>query len=295
MSVEVNPNLGKGSDMVRMLALQQIDAKQQMVVQTYGLNNPVCGIPEMLNTVTDMLALANVKNVGRYFKTPNPQQMQMILSQPKTPDPMAVAAQAQLEKVRSDTSKAVGQQQLDREKMVHDNVFKHQQLRGKTQIDLQKLALEGQKIGVDTHVQMSQLASQLMRDQQDSDAADQDSQLKMAGAQNDADATAQAGEQQRNAAQLQAAQIASQHMQKMHELNSSHVQAMTDLAARHHQAMTGHGMKGAQIVAGALSQGADHEHEAEQADLDRAHQVATTAATLGSQQKIAKMRPSVGR
>ena len=68
MGVEVNPNLGKGSDMVRMLALQQIDAKQQIVVQTYGLNNPVCGIPEMLNTVTDMLALANVKNVGRYFR-----------------------------------------------------------------------------------------------------------------------------------------------------------------------------------------------------------------------------------
>ena len=72
MGVEVNANLGKGSDMVRMLALQQIDQKQQLIVHTYGLNNPVCGIPEMLNTVTDMLALANVKNVGRYFKTPEP-------------------------------------------------------------------------------------------------------------------------------------------------------------------------------------------------------------------------------
>jgi hypothetical protein len=295
MGVEVNPNLGKGSDMVRMLALQQIDAKQQMVVQTYGLNNPVCGIPEMLNTVTDMLALANVKNVGRYFKTPNPMQMQQILSQPKTPDPMAVAAQAQLEKVRSDTSKAVGQQQIDREKMAHDNVFKHQQLRGKTQIDLQKLALEGQKIGVDTHVQMAQLASQLMRDQQDSDQADQDSQLQMADAQNQSDQVAQAGQQAQDDAALKAAQIASQHMQKIHQLNLGHTQAMTQLASQHHAAMSGHGMKGAQIVAGALSQNADHEHEAEQADLDRQHQQTVTAATLGSQQKIAKMRPRVGR
>ena len=215
MGVEVNANLGKGSDMVRMLALQQIDAKQQLVVQTYGLNNPVCGIPEMLNTVTDMLALANVKNVGRYFKTPNPQQMQMILSQPKTPDPMAVAAQAQLEKVRSDTSKAVGQQQLDREKMVHENVFKHQQLQAKTQTDIQKMELEGRKAGIDAHVQLSTLASQLARDQQDSDAADQDSQIKMAGAQNDADAAAQAGQQANNDAALKAAQLASQHMQKV--------------------------------------------------------------------------------
>ena len=32
MGVEVNANLGKGSDMVRMIALQQIDAKQQLIV-----------------------------------------------------------------------------------------------------------------------------------------------------------------------------------------------------------------------------------------------------------------------
>ena len=294
MGVEVNPNLGKGSDMVRMLALQQIDQKQQLIVQTYGLNNPVCGIPEMINTVTDMLGLANVKNVGRYFKTPNPQQMQMILAQPKTPDPMSVAAQAQLEKVRSDTSKAVGQQQLDREKMVHDNVFKHQQLQAKTQIDVQKLGLEGAKIGVDNHTQMAQLASQLMRDQQDSDSADQDQQIKAAQAQNDSDQVAQQGQQQQNAAQLQAAQIASQHMQKMSQIRAQHTQAMTSLASQHHAAMTGHGMKGAQIIAGALSQGADHEHEAEQADLDRQHEETVTAATLGNQQKIAKMRPRPG-
>ena len=66
--------------------------------------------------------------------------------------------------------------------------------------------------------------------------------------------------------------------------------------------MTGHDLKGAGIVAGALSQGADHEHEAEQNDLDRQHEEMTTAATLsqqgamneaklGSAQKIAKMRP----
>jgi hypothetical protein len=306
MGVEVNPNLGKGSDMVRMLALNQIDQKQQLIVTTYGLNNPVCGIPEMLNTVTDMLSLANVKNVGRYFKTPNPMQMQAVLSQPKTPDPMALAAQAQLEKVRSDTAKAVGQQQLDREKMVHENVFKHQQLQAKTQTDIQKMGIDSQKAGIDAHVQLSQLASQLMKDQDASDQADQDSQLKMADAQNQSDQVVQQGQQANNDAALKAMQLAHQHMQKMSQIGAQHTQAMTSLASQHHAAMTGHGMKGAQIIAGALSQGADQGHEAEQndldrqqeaqqSDLDREHQAAVTAATLGNQQKIAKMRPAVGR
>ena len=103
MAVEVNANLGKGSDMVRMLALQQIDQKQQLVFSQFGPSNPVVGIPEMLNTATDMLALANIKNFGRYFKTPTPQQIQVITSTPNPPDPMLIAAQAQMEKVRSET------------------------------------------------------------------------------------------------------------------------------------------------------------------------------------------------
>ena len=78
MSVEVNPNLGKGSDMVRMMALTGIKQDQQALIAQMGLANPICGVQEMLNTMTDMLALANVKNVGRYFKTPNPMQMQAL-------------------------------------------------------------------------------------------------------------------------------------------------------------------------------------------------------------------------
>jgi hypothetical protein len=306
MGVEVNANLGKGSDMVRMLALQMVDQRQQLIVQTYGLNNPVCGIPEMLNTQTDLMELANIKNIGRYFKTPSPQMMQQVLAQPKTPDPMALAAQAQLEKVRSDTAKAVGQQQLDREKMVHENVFKHQQLQAKTAFDFQKLGLESQKAGVDNHVQLAQLAGSLMKNQQDSDAADQDSQMKSAEQQNQQDQVAQAGKQADSEAALKAATIASQHMQKMAQINSSHSQAMTDLASRHHAAMTGHNLAGAKLVAGALSQDADQDHEAQQNDLDRQHDEMTTAATLsqnaamnqaklGAQQKIAKMRPARGR
>ena len=53
MSVEVNANLGKGNDMVRMMALSGIKTDQQaLVAQGMGLNNPICGPTEMLNTMT---------------------------------------------------------------------------------------------------------------------------------------------------------------------------------------------------------------------------------------------------
>jgi hypothetical protein len=66
------------------------------------------------------------------------------------------------------------------------------------------------------------------------------------------------------------------------------------MAAQHHAAMTGHSMTGAKTVMGALAGDADRQQEADQADLDRQHQAATTDATLGNQVKIAKMRPKPG-
>ena len=295
MGVEVNANLGKGSDMVRLLALNQIKQDQQLIMTQMGMSNPIVGFQELMNTQTDMLKLANIMNVGRYFKMPNPQQMQALMSQPKPPDPMLLAAQAQMEKVRSDTAKSVGQQKIDQDRLAAETHYKHEALQAKTQTDIQKMELEGRKAGIDAHVQLSTLASQLMRDQDDSDQADQDSQLKQADQQNQSNQVAMQHQQAQHDMQMKAAQLASSHLQGMAKINAQHSQAMTDMASRHHAAMTGHDMKGAQIVAGALSQGADQQHDAEQADLDRQHQATSQQADLENQQKIVKMRPAVGR
>jgi len=291
MAVEVNANLGKGSDLVRMLALNQIKQDQQLIVTTYGMNNPVCGIPELLNTITDMLALANVKNVGRYFKTPTPQQMAAIMNAPKQPDPAAMQAQAMLEKVRSETAKAVGQQDIDRQKMQLEHQFKQQDLAERTFYDQNKLMIEGRKVDVDHITKLGALGSQLMKDQSDSDQNDVENQINMAGAQNDADAQRQQHQQAQNDAQLKAAQLASQHMQKMAQVHSGHVQAMTQMAAQHHQAMTGHAVQHAKTVVGALAGVDDNEHESRENALDRDHDELTTAATLANQQRVVKMRP----
>jgi hypothetical protein len=148
MGVEVNPTLGKGSDVTRMLALTNIKQTQEQIMQQFGPTNPVVGIPQYVNTISDMLALSNIKNVGRYFQTPTPQTLQAIAAQPKEPDAMTIAAKAQMEKVRSDTAKALGQQQLDQQKLQADDAFRHAQLHEKSVFDWQKLAVERAKVGV---------------------------------------------------------------------------------------------------------------------------------------------------
>jgi hypothetical protein len=163
MGVEVNPTLGKGSDTVRLMTLQQIKQDQQTLVAQMGLNNPICGIPEMMNVQTDMLAIANIKNVNRYFKMPTPQQMQALLSAPKEPDAMTLAAQAQYQKVKADAAAALGDQNIRKAQQDQDHELAMQQLREKTLNDQAKLNLQADQIHAQ-HVQaLGQMAADIFK------------------------------------------------------------------------------------------------------------------------------------
>ena len=148
MGVEVNSTLGKGSDTVRFQSLMQIKQTQEMIMDKFGTTNPVVGIPQYLNTITDMLALSNIKNVGRYFMSPSPQVLQQIASTPKEPDAMTVAAKAQYEKVKSETAQAMGDQQIRQQKQQQDDAFRHEKLRQDLELAQAKLEIERAKVFV---------------------------------------------------------------------------------------------------------------------------------------------------
>ena len=167
MGVEVNSTLGKGTDAVRMMTLQQIKQDQATIFQQFGPTNPVVGIPEMLNTISDMLELANIKNVGRYFKTPDPATLQAIASTPKEPDAMTIAAKAQYEKTKSETVMALGSQALQRQKQSQDEAFKQAQLRQKTLYEAAKLELEQEKIEHDHSAKLGAIAADMFKSQTD--------------------------------------------------------------------------------------------------------------------------------
>jgi hypothetical protein len=163
MLVEVNPTLGKGSDSVRMMTLQQIKQDQAMVFQQFGPQNPVVGIPEMLNTITDMLEIANIKNVSRYFKTPSPQVLQQIMTQPKEPDAMTIAAKANYERVKSETAKAMGQQQFDVQKQAQDEAFRRDTLAQRQANDAEKIRVQEAQLALDHQVDMAQVIADMAK------------------------------------------------------------------------------------------------------------------------------------
>jgi hypothetical protein len=200
MGVEVNSTLGKGSDAMRMMTLNQIKQDQQMIMQQFGVTNPVCGVTEYLNTISDMLEIANIKNVGRYFKTPDPQTMAAIAAQPKEPDAMTLAAQAQFQKVKADTATAIGQQNLSQAKQQADDDFRRQQLAEKTAADQARMQLEAAKLHVSHVERLGQMAADMFASQMDAEVKHHQARLDAAVGHHQANADVESAQIQADAA-----------------------------------------------------------------------------------------------
>lgn len=120
MRISVNPTLGKGTDTIRLQALSEVKQTQIMIMKQFGVNNPVVTPVEFRNTQVDILKIANIKNPARYFKEVTPEIMEAVANQPQEPDPAAVLAQAELEKVKKDIIIEAGRFALQQERLRFD-------------------------------------------------------------------------------------------------------------------------------------------------------------------------------
>jgi hypothetical protein len=116
MDVVTNVALGRSSDAERMGMLQQVAAKQEQILQTLGPQNPLTGIQNYYQTLTQMLELAGFKDPNRFFTDPStvPPQPQ----EPPMPDPNAMLAEVQMEQIRADIQKKSAELDLRREEMM---------------------------------------------------------------------------------------------------------------------------------------------------------------------------------
>lgn len=141
--LEINPKLGKGSDMIRLQALSTVQETQTMIISKYGIKNPIVSPQNFLNTIEDRLSLVNIKNFDRYFTPLTPEVNQQIMTAPDEPDPAAVLAQAEMEKVKAQVVKAISdrdvkvdQQKLQELQAKMDDDFKRDKLNLDTMVAL---------------------------------------------------------------------------------------------------------------------------------------------------------------
>lgn len=141
LDASVNVGLGTGREDQKSAILAQTLQMQMQAIQNFGPNNPLSGLPQLRNTLADLLAINGLQNADRYF-LPSQQMQQMMdaaaqsqaqaqaqQGQPSDPSQAVVAAEqirasatAQAAQIRAqaDLMKAQMKDDLDRDKMLQD-------------------------------------------------------------------------------------------------------------------------------------------------------------------------------
>lgn len=177
--VTINVGLGNGNRQEQIAMLQMILAKQEQIIQTYGVTNPLVTVTQYRNTLGKMIEMAGFKDTTSFMNEITPEIEQGIYQQAAQAsqgqsDPAAMLAQveqmkAQLQaqtaqaKLEAESVKAMSQQQLeaaklqaDREKAIADIALK--------QADL---TLQEQKAALEIELQRAKLMQDaLMADRQ---------------------------------------------------------------------------------------------------------------------------------
>jgi hypothetical protein len=118
-NVRVDPAVGRGTLAERMQVLSAIAGKQESLLQTLGPSNPIVTLGQYRNTLADMLAVAGISNVERYFR-PVPIDWQPP-PPPKQPSPDELLAQVEVVKSNNQRATDAADQRQKQAQMLLDD------------------------------------------------------------------------------------------------------------------------------------------------------------------------------
>jgi len=135
LDATVNVGLGTGREDQKTAMLGQVMQIQLQTIGAYGPDNPLAGVQQLRNTLSDLLAINGLNNADRYFMQPQPAQAQQQAAPgaqaPQQGDPAQamvaaeqIKAQAKLtsdqQRLQLDFMKAQMQDDRERDKMTQD-------------------------------------------------------------------------------------------------------------------------------------------------------------------------------
>lgn len=160
MDVMCNIGLGTGKEDEKIAILQQTLQMQMQIWQNYGAGNGLVSMTLIRNTMSDIMAIAGIRNSDRYFTPMSPeyeQQLLMMKQQQAQGKPMPLdpgqalvqaeqlkaqaKAQSDMVKMEVDAQKAIAQDDRERDKMDQDLLVKAAEILGKygTSIDVENI------------------------------------------------------------------------------------------------------------------------------------------------------------
>ena len=145
-NVNINVGLGNGTGNEKIAMLQMILGKQEMMIQQYGLTNPLVDLKQYRETLAKFINASGYRDDAQFVKEIDDQKLQEVMQQDaqadKTP-PEVKAAQAI---AKAETDKAQMKAQTD----AAAQQLKQQELIMKAQMEQQELELERKQQELDS-------------------------------------------------------------------------------------------------------------------------------------------------
>ena len=145
--VTINVGLGNGSKDEQVAMLSMLLAKQEMILQQYGMNNPIVTIKQYRETLGKMINASGYKDDIQFIKEITDEESQQLAQQAaeaeKSPPPEVAAAEAL---AAAEVEKAKMQQQSD----MAAQALKMKEAQFKVEMQQQELALKQQKQQIDS-------------------------------------------------------------------------------------------------------------------------------------------------
>ena len=186
MDVSVNVALGLGTTEERMTMLAGLAAKQEVILEKLGPENPLVTNQQYHNTLTKMTELSGYKDTQSFWT--DPATYQPPPPPEPTPTPDEIFAQAQADKVRADMEVDQAKLTLDREKMVRDDDLARDKMESDLEMKVKELENKYQTTIDQTEIrgmmerdreQIKAEAQQMLAQQQQQQQMEQQQQMPM--------------------------------------------------------------------------------------------------------------------
>ena len=151
-NVSINVGLGTGTRQEQLTTMQMILQKQEEIIQTYGLSNPLVNLMQYRNTLAKFVNMAGFKDATQFMNEITPEQNEQLSQpQPEKPDANVQATellvQVEREKAQLRAQTEAAKLDLEREQMQLENARKalelqQQELKQNTELALKQLKIE---------------------------------------------------------------------------------------------------------------------------------------------------------
>ena len=146
--VIVNVGLGTADDEQKISFLQAIAQKQETILQTLGADNPICSLPQYVNTLRQITEIGGFKDANQFFNAPQAVQMQMQMQQQQKQGQENPVAQAEMQKAQAEIEakkmKLEADIALAREKASADIQLAREKMQAELEMRRQELSMEAE-------------------------------------------------------------------------------------------------------------------------------------------------------